>query len=67
MTEKEVGDIKFNTEILFHFKYIHVSVYFYKARSPEVYTKSLVTVSGYPLKLNKYKYIWETHSSNHSY
>lgn len=30
MTENEVGDIKLNMEILFHFKYIHLFGYPFK-------------------------------------
>ena len=59
MTEKEVDNIRLNTESLFHFNYSHMNVCFFFKKDSEKHTKNiLMTISDYTLKINKYIYIY---------
>lgn len=60
MTEKEVDNIRLNTESLFHFNYSHMSVCvcFFKLDSERYMKNILMTISDYTLNIYIYIHIY---------
>lgn len=60
MTEKEVDNIRLNTESLFHFNYSHMSVCVcvcFKLDSERYMKNILMTISDYTLNIYIYTYM----------